>query len=136
MTREQKIAAIYKEMANKDRTFWCLYVVKDREWNTYKVRETEWECVDLTYWSEYEVEYWNDMTETRYLESIIWHPVMIGDVLNWVNDKMWISNQEYEESIIEEANMAILLWGEYLKPIEEQSDECVDYIYSLISKNE
>lgn len=134
MTRKEKISAIYKEMANKDRTFWCLYIIKDREWKTYKVRETEWECVDLTYWSEYMEEYWNDYTETNYLESIIWHPVMIGDVLNWIEDKMWISNQEYEEFIIEEANMAILLWGEYLKPIEEQLDKCVDYVYSLIQK--
>ena len=59
---------------------------------------------------------------------------MIGDILDWIERKMGISNHEYEESIIEEANMAVLLWGEYLKPIEEQSDDCVDYIYSLISK--
>ena len=134
MTREEKISAIYKEMANKDRTFWCLYIVKNREWNTYKARETEWECVDLTYWSEYQIEYWNDMTETNYLESIIWHPVMIGDVLDWIDNKIWISNHEYEEFVINEVNIAILLWGEYPKPIEEQSDECIDYVYSLIQK--
>ena len=60
---------------------------------------------------------------------------MIGDVLNWVENKMWISNQEYDEFIIEEANISVLLWGEYLKPIDEQSDECIDYVYSLIQKD-
>ena len=69
------------------------------------------------------------------IEEIIWHPVMIGDVLDWIERKMGISNHEYEEFVINEVNMAILLWGEYLKPIEEQLDKCVDYVYSLIQKN-
>ena len=60
---------------------------------------------------------------------------MIGDVLWWIDKKMWISNCEYEEFVINEVNMAVLLWNEYLKPIEEQSDECIDYVYSLIPKS-
>ena len=96
-------------MANKDRTFWCLYIIKNREWRKYKVRETEWECVDLTYWSEYTIEHWYDETETNYLESIIWHPVMIGSIFELVEK-----------------------WVGYDKSIDEQSDECIDYVYSLI----
>jgi hypothetical protein len=60
---------------------------------------------------------------------------MIGDVLNWIDKKMGVSNCEYEEFVVEEVNVVVLLWGEYLKPIDEQSDECIDYVYSLIQKN-
>lgn len=59
---------------------------------------------------------------------------MIGDVLNWIDNKMGVSNCEYEEFVVEEANISVLLWREYLKPIEEQSDECINYIYSIIQK--
>ena len=66
------------------------------------------------------------------LVKIIWHPVMIGDVLDWIERKIWISNHEYEEFVVEEVNVVVLLWREYLKPIDEQSDECIDLVYSLI----
>lgn len=112
-------------MANKDRTFWCLYMVKDRQWKLYKVRETEWECVDLTYWSEYTIEYWYDETETNYLESIIWHPVMIGSIFERYSASKWFINSQFIIELVEK-------WVGYDKSIDEQSDECIDYVYSLI----
>ena len=59
---------------------------------------------------------------------------MIGDVLDWIEKKIWISNHEYEEFVINEVNTTVLLRWEYLKPIEDQSDDCINYIYSIIQK--
>lgn len=127
MTREQKIAAIYEAMANKKRTFGCrcrrndgedvIFIRQNKTWSYLSIRENE----------EFAVSLW-------YTPEIIWHPVMIGDVLNWIDNKMGVSNCEYEEFVVEEANISVLLWREYLKPIEEQSDECINYIYSIIQK--
>lgn len=127
MTREEKLEAIYDEMANKELTFGCrcrrndgedvIFIRQNKTWSYLSIRENE----------EFTVSLW-------YTPEIIWHPVMIGDVLDWIDNKMGVSNHEYEEFVINEVNMAILLWGEYPKPIEEQSDECIDYVYSLIQK--
>ena len=128
MTREEKIEAIYKEMANKKLKLWCK--CKSHNWeNVIFIRKNRgWEYLFLRKNKEFMIPLW-------YSPKIIWHPVMIGDVLDWIDKKIWISNHEYEEFVINEVNMAILLWGEYPKPIEEQSDECIDYVYSLIQKD-
>ena len=135
MTKVEKIKAIYKEIANKDKTIWCKYLVYAND-EPEKIIEAIEEWINFTLCFENN-DYAVIPTEKDYfkyysIKEIIWHPVMIGDVLNWIDNKMWISNQEYEEFVINEVNMAILLWGEYLKPIDKQSDRCVDFIYSLI----
>lgn len=151
MTREEKLEAIYKEMANKERSIGCRINVKYR---AYYHWETGGEVSyskedDLIVWvdwvarngdielskadlSEVDPNWYIEALET--LVKIIWHPVMIGDVLNWIDNKMGVSNCEYEEFVVEEANISVLLWREYLKPIEEQSEECINYVYSLIQK--
>lgn len=140
MDREEKIKVIYETMANKERTFGCEYIVKDRDWYEYEVRETEWECVNLTYWDSYEVDEWYDSYDINYLVSIIWHPVMIWDVFDYTNEKkidmVWsdpsyaIDVRDWEQSI-----NIFNLWEHKRKPIDDQSDECVDFIYSLIENN-
>lgn len=127
MTREEKIAAIYAEMANKKRTFGCRCKRNDGEDVIFIRKNKKWEYLYMRRNKEFTIPLW-------YAPKVIWHPVMIGDVLDWIDNKMGVSNCEYEEFVVEEANISVLLWREYLKPIEEQSDECVDYIYSLISK--
>lgn len=124
-------------MANKELTFGCK--VKFSKW-VYKIIDRE----NIWFLSSYEAKDWvvhntiviEDGVNSRCynIEKIIWHPVMIGDVLDWIDNKMGVSNCEYEEFVVEEVNAVVLLWWEYLKPIEEQSDDCVDYVYSLISK--
>lgn len=137
MTREEKIAAIYAEMANKELTCGCK--VKFSKW-IYSIidRENVWflDSYKGVDWNIHNTIVVEDGVNSRCysIEEIIWHPVMIGDVLNWIDNKMGVSNHEYEEFVINEVNMAILLWLEYLKPIDEQSDDCVNFIYSLIKK--
>ena len=145
MDRARKITAIYKEMAKKDRTFGCVYIIKDGDWYEYEVRETEWECVKLTYWDEYQVEYWDDYTRTNYLVSIIWHPVMIGNVIEYIRIwcEVFIEWQPIEDSTVfwrwrdykTLLNNLIFNWYRADLPIDDQTDECIDYVYSLIKKS-
>lgn len=133
-------------MANKELTFGCLIKTSEdetemicsklvNEWTSFATisyPEGRW-CWFTTIYHLRDSE-WINLDSKRTIKEIIGHPIMIGNVLDWIDKKMWVSNCEYEEFVVEEANISVLLWREYLKPIEEQSDECVDYIYSLISK--
>lgn len=125
MDREEKLEAIYKEMANKEVSFGCRCRINDEQEVIFIRQNKTWSYLSIRENEEFTVSLW-------YTPEIIWHPIMIGDVLDWIERKMGISNHEYEEFVINEVNMAVLLWGEYPKPIEEQSDECIDYVYSLI----
>lgn len=137
MDREEKIKVIYETIANKERTFGCNYIIKDGDWHEYEVRETEWECVNLTYWDSYEVDEWYDSYDINYLVSIIWHPVMIWDVLDYI-EPYWngyAQDVKFSQERKRKIDIVLLQWEHKRKPIEEQSDECIDYIYSLITND-
>lgn len=140
MDRKEKIKVIYDTIANKERTFGCNYIIKDRDWHEYEVRETEWECVNLTYWDSYEVDEWYDSYDINYLVSIIGHPVMIWDVFDYINeekiDVVWSNSSCTIDARDGGQSIDIFnLWEHKRKPIEEQSDECINFIYSLIENN-
>ena len=134
-SRQEKIDAIYKEMANKKRTFGCrcrindgedvIFIRKNKTWSYLSIRENE----------EFTVSLW-------YTPEIIWHPVMIGDVIaylrkdydtfvewkpEWDTRHYW--NGKYYKALLDKI---IYTWELFRKPIEDQSDECIDYVYSLI----
>lgn len=47
-------------------------------------------------------------------------PVMIGDVLDWMEERMiW----PFE---------ILIIWKTKREPLDKQSDDCVNYIYSLL----
>ena len=130
MTIEEKIEAIYNQIANKELSFGCK--VKWFDWNLHKFIELEeFNDTHRNYWyidlnkdwmlldelmSE---DFFNETTE------IIWHPVMIGDVLDYVKSNITISAKQ--------DNSIIHLWKELRKPIEEQSEEAINYIYNLLT---
>ena len=137
MTREEKLEAIYKEMANKELTFGCK--VKFSKW-VYKIidRENAW------FLTSYEVKDWvvhntiviEDRVNSRCysIEEIIWHPVMIGDVLDWI-EPYWsghVQSVEFTERRRRKMNLVLLQRDNKRLPIDEQSDECIDYVYGLI----
>lgn len=153
MTREEKLEAIYKEMANKELTFGCK--VKINKW-IYEIinRKNGW------FLSSYKGKYWDihntivieDGVNSRCysIQKIIWHPVMIGDVLNWIDNKkfnvddpmIWLfydpKKMDYETKLFLVQDYLFWrvngYWRKKRKPIEEQSEECIDYVYSLIQK--
>ena len=108
MTRAEKISAIYKEMANKKLTPWC-YVRIEPPYNgygtfLYRLRGDE---------------------SKKEIKEIIWHPVMIGTILEWYSSSRWFINSQFITKLIDKRT-----W--YDESIDEQSDGCIDFVYSLI----
>ena len=131
MTREEKITAIYKEMANKDLSFGCK--VKFSKWiYTIINKESVWSL------NSYVTENWaihntiviEDRVNSRcyLIEEIIWHPVMIGTIFERYSSSRWFIHSQFVMELIEK-------WTWYDRPIDDQTDECIDYVYSLIQKN-
>ena len=79
MTREEKIKAIYKEMANKELTLGYKVYMTESHWPfDWVVIDNDEDWIDI--WRE-------DKMMTKELNNphieIIWHPVMIGTVFEW-----------------------------------------------------
>lgn len=125
MTREEKISAIYKEMANKELTPWCCVEVKaQNEYGDFTYRLSRW-----------------DERPTSEIKEIIGHPVMIGDVLRQIRllagyalDNDLIKKSDFGNVIAHHNYRITQIWEDFREPIEDQSDECIDFIYSLIKK--
>ena len=137
MTREEKITAIYKEMANKDLSFGCK--VKFSKW-IYSIIDRE----NVWFLDSYKGVDWNirntivieDGVNSRCysIEEIIGHPVMIGDVIKRIKENREISYWEYLVKLLGQLSRP-WLWRELGLSIDDQSQECIDYVYSLIQKN-
>jgi len=83
------------------------------------------------------------------IEEVIWHPVMIGDALDWIENKkfnvdtpivwFWFDDEDYDDETklfliqIYYSEKVCSLWEHKRKSIEEQSNGLVDFIYGLIS---
>lgn len=141
MTREEKIKAIYKEMANKELTPWCCVEVKAQN-----------EYGDFTY----RLCRGDERPDTE-IKEIIGHPVMIGDVLDYFKDKRFYCTKckkivdwrdvsddqlwgEYYCDICNTNNLLdieddiVFYWFKKRESIVSQEDQCIDYIYNLIGK--
>lgn len=127
MNREEKIKAIYEEMANKKRTFGCrckrndgedvIFIRQNQTWSYLSIRENE----------EFTVSLW-------YTPEIIWHPVMIGDVIKRIKENREMFYWEYLVKLLGQLSKP-WLWRELNLSIDEQSDGCIDYVYSLMQKD-
>lgn len=158
MTREEKITAIYKEMANKKVSFGCKYMhngyrytVDDsnyrlhKEWNNY--------CLYIGTICNCPIEIVGKYNEYKnhWVVEIIGHPVMIWDVIDWIEKKDFDINKkipwfwfEDEKGIDDESKLFLIqgyytdkiiaFWDKKRESIEYQSDDCIDFIYSLIAK--
>lgn len=142
-------------MANKELTFGCK--VKFSKW-IYSIIDRE----NVWFLDSYKGVDWNirntivieDGVNSRCysIEEIIGHPVMIGDVIDWIEKKDFDVNKkipwfwfEDEKEIDDESKLFLIqdyytdkiiaFWDKKRESIETQSDECIDYVYSLIQKN-
>lgn len=129
MTREEKLEAIYEEIANKELTFGCKAKHTTKRWLIYDVILV-WQMI---YWEKYFVRsdsLWYDVEwvyEKDWTFETIWHPIMLGAIFEWYSSKKWFISSQFIMELIEK-------WTWYDRPIEEQSDECVNFVYSLIRK--
>ena len=138
MNKQDKIDKIYKEIANKELNFWCRVIDNNEEyiiWVDERPYQEGWD------WWEVDID----------VEIIKGHPVLIGDVLRALEEKWFkvlteeeIWKKEYEKPWIpywiskENLNQIFRVWKLYWiwkdkrLPIEDQSEECIDYVYNLI----
>lgn len=119
MTKEEMLSAIYDEMADKTLSDGCII---ERFLDRYLIWSNILEILPdnelIHYWDVRWQEYWNNM---QY--EIIWHPVRIGDVIEYVRLKnIWNINPITDE------------WDYPRLPIDEQSDDAISFVYNLIKK--
>lgn len=144
MIREEKIRAIYEEMASKEVAFGCRY-----EHNGSRYVVDSWNYRLMKHWDLYYlyidahcncpikiVKQYNDFSN-QWVVEIIGHPVMIWDVLDWI-EPYWMGcaqSVEISNRKKRKKDLLILQWDNKRTPIEDQSDGCIDYVYSLIQKD-
>ena len=102
------IDKIYEVIANKELSFGC--------------KVSRWDFNEIVIIGQYEIKkskviriYCPD--DTDYLNDVIWHPVLIGDVLDWIKIEHDLWNLDYISPI-----EAIINWKHKRLPIEEQSE--------------
>lgn len=129
MTKEEKLSKIYEVIADKTLSFGCIV-----ELNVDPTRSTVVNrYIDITY-CEYEQEreykniwdsiYHNTYTRNEYeIYRVIWHPIMIGDVLDWMHE----NTPDHEDR-----NLVFNYRKLLREPIDSQSDDCIDFVYDLI----
>lgn len=152
ITKKEKIEAIYKKIARKDLSFWCKFWTK-KEISWWHITFEEWfEFSLITSRKDEKIVFaWENFTWPLYFTNfefenleIIWHPVMIWDVLGYLEnialDKIynyiWVKKEEIPDLVFEKIKDSMKkifsLWNEKKNAIEDQSDECVDFVYNLI----
>lgn len=124
-------------MANKKLKLWCK--CKSRNWeNIIFIRKNRgWEYLYMRRNKEFMIPLW-------YVPKVIWHPVTIGDVL----DRYRTNNNDYKVREIDPYDLKsysafqeydikrlLNLWTGKRTLIDEQSDECIDFVHSLIKKS-
>ena len=122
-TKEEMIKVIYEKVADKTLSFGC-YVknLTHHKYNKAIYCYKWWQKEHFVYQRDnWEIDKW----WAWYFDfEIIWHPVMIWDILDyWLNKKTFSYNEYFA-----------MYWNNWRKPIEEQSDECIKYVYNLINK--
>ena len=104
MTKEEKISKIYEVIADKTISDWLIYEKFWVKFDYCKICQNRIDEEDI----------------------IIWHPVMIWDVLNWID---WFTDRGAISQIILDT---VFIWWKKNTPIEDQSEECIDFIYNLL----
>lgn len=138
MNKQQKIDVIYEKISDKTLSFGCIYLDRERRKCTYYPCTTiHKDTNDLWnfYWHYYEVEDW----ENIWYIKIIWHPVMIWDVLDFIeklDQWLWEDHIKVWSSVRHKFDTKTKIIGDKRKhkrlPIDEQSEECIAFIYNLI----
>lgn len=148
ITREEKIEKIYEFIANKELSFGCVIkiipkdvqyppIAKSKNFIRYGILLDIKKSGKLV-----KTELWIEALRSLSYEFIkIWHPVMIWDVLDWIEkeNNLWDSIKEKIWIIKKIRNISIDIcnkWEHKIRPIEEQSDECIYYIYNLLTNDQ
>lgn len=165
MDKLQMLKLIYEVIANKDISPWCKVYDIDDPVEIFEVADRGDVMIKRGARNNH---YYNVVQNPfgKYVcVHIIWHPVMIGDVLDWLWQNWyfyfchhkkhvqfkwfkpifsceWIRSEDQKKSWWHGTNIyckcndyKVTLWDmreEKRKPIEDQSDECITFIYNLL----
>lgn len=123
--KQDMLDKIYEVIADKTLSCWCnillpnhhnkwpyVYINEEHFFNGYVILNNKEQIVNIDEW---------DIT-------VMWHPVMIGDVLDW------IENRDNTHDNISDWYAVTKYWKNKRHPIENQSDECIEYIFNLLPK--
>ena len=132
MTKKKMLDKIYEVIANKELSPWCNF----KKWDENCEILLEHNFEEGT---EYDIWFTNNNVILRveiepiieglfnFDYTIIWHPVMIGDALDWI-EKNWEEVSDWFYKWMWELNRQ---WKYKRKPIDD-NPECIKYIYNLI----
>lgn len=136
LEKQQMIDRVYEVIADKTLSFGCNIKIPEPNWKWYSIWKYIWWETDKRHceYSTFATVSWSQMSEEIMLNKehiIIWHPVMIWDVLDWCFEKYDLDLYKYCDNWTLLGNIS-MLWKEKRKPIEDQSEECISFIYNLI----
>ena len=87
---------------------------------------------------DYDVEW---VYENDWVIKIIWHPVMIGDVIAYLRKSFYKFVEWHPVGINDEVDRyfnnikdLLIKWYDTRLSIDKQDDECIGFVYSLINK--
>lgn len=111
LTKQEKIDKIYSVIADKTLSFgYVTQHTNPRNWDTFR-HTFIWDDRAIRNWQVYGCSCFED-------DKIIWHPVMIWDVLDYCSKN--------------NLNLKLNKWLNFIEPIERQDDLCISYVYNLI----
>lgn len=141
MNKQVMIDKIYEVITDKKINMWCKICRYHWIIDTVLSLIDYWKKIDLILYSWINKNIVSAEVSIEEIEQykIIWHPVMIGDVLDWIDKNIeksyeyadWPFNQDWHT---EKRNTIILYREAKRKPIEEQSEKCILFIYNLINE--
>lgn len=140
-----------KDMDNK---YWPIVLFKYiRQWSSssewydwYRTQRWDLVCANMRQWEFKFITKWYrssmhrqpdeegeticDEMVNKYF-TIIWHPVMVGDVLDWIRWDAWDAlYKKYND--IQVLQLKILKYFSPRKPIDDQSEKCIKFVYDLL----
>lgn len=128
MNRQEKIDFIYQTIADKTLSFWCIIRRETNVWDILDFKIIQNRLIKFDNWKtrrEIQLYHSNNNQVWIYTElddkEIIWHPVMIWDILEYFYGDIRFSDFAW-------------IWKKLRKPLEKQDDECIDFIYDMIKK--
>lgn len=114
------IDKIYEVVSDKTLSFWCIVTSK---WNPNKrQKRIAYYWTDASWDWIWKLESWSNIAD--WAIQIIWHPIMIGCVLDYLQSN----------NLLSECIDLLWIWNNKTKPIEKQSEECIKFVYDLITK--
>lgn len=149
MDRQQKIKNIYDVVADKGLSFGCMVMIKFHSnaplepyiilWEVgYEYVLSKFQGWKGFWWVEKALWGWPDTVtrESYAFEKIIGHPVMISNVLKRMEVMYGVDDDEGENIPIRNHIVNELiheqLWMHLNRSIDEQPDDCIDFIYDLV----